>query len=60
MRRWGWILVLVAALTAGSAYVFSKAQTPVYKSTIFVGVQPTRPDLGLTAAAKSLLRYYVR
>ena len=59
LRRWGWIMVLAAALTAGSAYVLSKAQTPVYKSTIVVGVQPTRPDLGLTAAAKSLLRYYV-
>jgi len=59
LRRWGWILVLVAMLTAGSAYVLSKAQTPVYKSTILVGVQPTRPDLGLTESAKTLLRFYV-
>jgi capsular polysaccharide biosynthesis protein len=59
LRRWGWILILVALLTAGSAYVLSKAQTPVYKSTIFVGVQPTRPDLGLTESAKNLLRFYV-
>jgi protein tyrosine kinase modulator len=59
LRRWGWILVLAAILTAGSAYVLSKAQTPVYKSTIYVGVQPTRPDLGLTESAKTLLRFYV-
>ena len=59
LRRWGWILILVAILTAGSAYVLSKAQTPVYKSTIYVGVQPTRPDLGLTESAKTLLRFYV-
>ena len=59
LRRWGWILILVAMLTAGSAYVLSKAQTPVYKSTILVGVQPTRPDFGLTESAKNLLRFYV-
>jgi capsular polysaccharide biosynthesis protein len=59
LRRWGWILALMALLTALSAFVFSKVQTPVYKSTILVGVQPTRPDFGLTQSAKSLLRYYV-
>jgi capsular polysaccharide biosynthesis protein len=59
LRRRGWILVLVALLTAGSAYVFSRSQTPIYKSTVFVGVQPARPDLGLTQSAKTLLRYYV-
>lgn len=59
LRRWGWVLVLAALLTAGAAYVFSKIQTPIYRSTIEVGVQPTRPDLGLTTSAKILLRYYV-
>lgn len=59
LRRWGWLLVLMAVLTAASAYVFSKLQTPVYKSTIYIGVQPTRLDLGLTQSAKTMLRYYV-
>jgi len=59
LRRRGWILVLMAALTAISAFVFSLVQTPVYKSTIYVGVEPARPDLGLTESAKSLLRLYV-
>ena len=59
LRRWWWILLLLAALTAGSAYVFSAAQTPIYKSTAFVGVQPSRPDFGLSQSTKTLLRYYV-
>lgn len=58
LRRRGWILIVVAALTALSAFVFSKVQTPVWKSSIVVGIQPTRPDFGLTQSAKDLLRYY--
>jgi len=59
LRRRGWIIALLAALTAVSAFVFSAVQTPVYKSTIYVGVLPARPDLGLTQSAKTLLRLYV-
>ena len=59
LYRRGWILVLVAILTAAAAFVFSKLQTPVYKSTIYILVQPSRVDLGLTESAKSLLRSYV-
>jgi len=58
LRRWGWLLVLATVLTAGAAYVFSKAQTPVFRSTVVVNLQG-RPDLGLTQAAKTLLRSYV-
>jgi capsular polysaccharide biosynthesis protein len=59
LRRRGWILILLAALAAGSAYVFSKVQTPVYKATIYVLIKPSRSDLGLTQSAKTLLRSYV-
>ena len=59
LRRWGWVVVLMALVTAGSAYVFSKAQTPIYRSTVFVSVSPSRTDLGLTQSAKTLLRNYV-
>jgi capsular polysaccharide biosynthesis protein len=59
LYRRGWILILVAVLTAAAAFVFSKLQTPVYKSTIYILVQPSRVDLGLTESAKSLLRSYV-
>ena len=59
LRRRGWILALMAVLTAASAYVFSAVQTPVFKSTVHILVQPARPDLGLTTSAKNLLRSYV-
>lgn len=56
LRRWGWVMLLMAAVTAGSAYVFSKAQTPVYRSTVLISMSPSRTDAGLTQAAKALLR----
>lgn len=57
--RRGWIMVLLAIITAASAFVFSRLQTPVYQSTINVLMQPARSDLGLTQSAKSLLDSYV-
>ena len=57
--RRGWVLALSAALTASSALVFSVVQTPVYKSTVDVLVQPARTDFGLTQSAKLLLDSYV-
>ncbi len=59
LRRRGWILILLAVLTAASAYVFSKVQTPVYKATAYILIQPARNDNGLTITAKNLLRAYV-
>lgn len=59
LRRRGWIVVLASVLTALSALVFSLVQSPVYRSTVYIGVSPARPDLGLTQSAKSLLRLYV-
>ncbi len=60
--RRGWIMLLLALLTAVAAFVFStiKEQTaPVYKSTIKVLVLPSRTDFGQAQAAKTLLRSYV-
>lgn len=59
LRRRGWIIVLVAAITAASAYGFSKLQTRVYKSSVNVAVVPARADYGLAQTAKLLLRNYV-
>src|SRR5258708_16689303 len=58
LRRWGWLLVLATVLTAGAAYVFSKVQTPIFRSTVVVNLQ-VRVDLGTTESAKTLLRSYV-
>jgi capsular polysaccharide biosynthesis protein len=57
--RRGWIILLAVALTAGSAYVFSKRLTPVYLSTQKILIEPARPDLGLGEATKQLLSSFV-
>ncbi|MEB2286713.1 MAG: hypothetical protein OZ934_01230 [Anaerolineae bacterium] len=57
--RRGWILLLAIAITAGAAYAFSKAQTPVYRATQRVLLQPARNDYGLTETLRILLRSYV-
>ncbi|MBP8972540.1 MAG: hypothetical protein KBH93_01580 [Anaerolineae bacterium] len=57
--RRGWILLLAMAITAGAAYAFSKAQTPVYRATQRVLLQPARNDYGLTETLRILLRSYV-
>lgn len=59
LRRWGWVVLLMALVTAGSAYVFSKAQDPIYRSTVTISMTPSRPDLSTTQTSKTLLRNYV-
>lgn len=58
-RRRGWIVVLVAVVAMASAFVFSKLQTPVYKSTMELFIQPARSDFGLTQSAKQLIGSYI-
>ncbi|MGB3713904.1 MAG: Wzz/FepE/Etk N-terminal domain-containing protein [Candidatus Promineifilaceae bacterium] len=60
LRQRGWIIILVAVLSAGAAYGFSKMQTPVYESSLRMLVQPARTDFGQSQAAKLLLRGYVQ
>jgi len=60
--RRGWIVVLLAVITAGAAFGFSKIQeqrNPIYKSTVSLLIQPNRPDFGQAQAARQLLRSYV-
>lgn len=56
--RRGWIIILLAAICAVSAYFLSQQQTPVYRATQRVLVQPTRADLSLTQSSKTLLAQY--
>jgi len=58
LRQRGWIIILAAVLTAASAFVFSKLQTPVYRSSIEVSIQLARADLGLATSAKMLLNNF--
>ena len=57
LRQRGWLVILLAILTAGAAYGFSKMQTPMYKSTANLLIT-SRPDFGQTQAAKAELRNY--
>lgn len=59
LLRRGWIMVLLAIIAAASAYFLSQQQTPIYRSTQRVLMQPTRADLGLTEASKTLLGNHV-
>lgn len=54
LRR-GWIMLLLAVLAAGGAYIFSRQMTPVYRSSQILLIVPSRPDWGLQQAAVQLL-----
>ena len=55
--RRAWIIILLAAITAVSAYGFSKMQMKEYKGSIKLQFR-TRADWGLQNAAKGLLPSY--
>ncbi|MFZ4815924.1 MAG: YveK family protein [Phototrophicaceae bacterium] len=59
--RRGWIVLLLAVLAAGGAYVLSQRQQAVYRATQTVLIQPSRIDLGLTEGTnrtmESLVQY---
>lgn len=54
-----WIIALLMVLTMGAAFAFSKIQTPVYRATQKVLMQPSRIDYGLAEATTRLMRSYV-
>lgn len=57
--RRGWIVVVVALVGALGAFLFSRLQTPVYRSTITLSAVPSRSsDYGQSLAIKNLLRLY--
>ncbi|MAU08413.1 MAG: hypothetical protein CL607_01220 [Anaerolineaceae bacterium] len=55
LLRRGWIMILLAVLAAGGAYVLSQQMIPVYRSTQVVLMIPSRSDWGLTQAAAQIL-----
>jgi capsular polysaccharide biosynthesis protein len=58
LLRRGWIIALAVVITAGAAFGFSKLQTPTYRATQYVLLQPARNDFGLTETLRYLLRSY--
>jgi capsular polysaccharide biosynthesis protein len=53
--RRGWIMLLLAAIAAGSAYFLATRQTTIYRSTQKVLIVPSRSDLSLTESSRLLL-----
>jgi len=58
LLRRGWVILLLAILAAGSAYLISTRITPVYRSIQRVLIEPARTDFGLTQSAQQLLNFY--
>ncbi len=58
IRQRGWIIILLAVLTAVTAFGYSKMQTPVYESNLRLLVRPARTDFGQSQAARELLGNY--
>jgi len=52
-------MILLAIIAGSSAYFLSKEQTPVYRATQKVLIQPSRTDFGLTEASRLLLNSLV-
>jgi capsular polysaccharide biosynthesis protein len=59
LRKRGWIVLVVAAIAAASAFGFSKMQTPIYSASLKLSVVPARAtDWGSSNSLKDLLRNY--
>ena len=54
LRR-GWIILLVAIIGAASAFILSKQQTPEYRASQVMLIQPSRNDFGLAQATTQLI-----
>ncbi len=54
----GWVVVLAVVLTMACALGFSRLQTPIYRSTVYLNVWPARIDLSLQQTIKGLMRNY--
>jgi capsular polysaccharide biosynthesis protein len=53
-----WIIVLAMFLGLAGAFLISRVQTPVYRSTIYLNMRPRRLDWGLQQTIKGLMRNY--
>jgi capsular polysaccharide biosynthesis protein len=57
LRRRGWLIILLAVLTAAAAFGFSKAQPTVWQASSRLLIT-ARPDFGQQQAARELRRDY--
>jgi len=59
LARRGWIMVVLAVIAGGTAYVLTSQQDPVYRATQIAVIEPSRADLGLASATERLLNSQV-
>lgn len=57
LKRRGWLIILLAVLTAGAAYGLSKAQTTVWQASAKLFIT-SRPDFGQVQAERELRRAF--
>ncbi|MCA9933895.1 MAG: hypothetical protein H6662_01535 [Ardenticatenaceae bacterium] len=55
LRQRGWVVLVMAVLTAVAAFGFSKMQTEIYESNLKLLVHPARNDYGQSQASRELL-----
>lgn len=58
LRQRGWIIILLALLTAAATFGYSEMQIPMYESSLKLLVRPARTDFGQSQAARELLGNY--
>jgi capsular polysaccharide biosynthesis protein len=58
ITRRGWIILLTMVVSMAAAFVVSRVQTPVYRSTVFLNVFPGRLDWGLQQTIVGVLRNF--
>jgi len=58
LRQRGWVVLVMAVLTAVATFGFSKMQTEVYESNLKLLVRPARTDYGQSQASRELLGSY--
>ena len=60
LRQRGWLIIVLAILTAVATFGYSYMQPPVYESNLRLLVSPSRTDFGQAQAAKILMRGYTQ
>lgn len=58
LLRRGWIIVLAIALTVAAAFLFSRAQTRIFRSTQQIALSPARNDFGLQQTMSQRMASY--
>ncbi len=56
-KRW-WIVLVVCLVATASSGIYSKLETPMFRSSVRLDVSPSRFDYGLTMVIEILLRQY--